>query len=141
MSYSKSYLYNKTSLDLVAKALLINHAEKRKWALVGEMGSGKTTLIKAMIGILGSLDHGSSPTFSIVNQYHSEINGTIFHMDLYRLKSVQEAFNAGIMEILETDNDYCFVEWPELIYDWIDESWIRLKIEKLNEETRMLVVQ
>lgn len=140
MSGSKSYLYDKSSLDQVAKALLIQHPQKRKWALLGEMGSGKTTLIKAMTGILGSLDQGSSPTFSIVNQYQSEAHGTIYHMDLYRLKNEQEVFHAGIREILEMDDSYCFIEWPELIEDWMDDSWIRLKIEKVDEVTRVLIV-
>lgn len=77
----------------------------------GEMGAGKTTLIKEIIAQMGSDDETSSPTFSIVNEYETEM-GKVFHFDLYRIKSEMEALDFGIEEYLDS-GAYCFIEWPD----------------------------
>lgn len=83
----------------------------------GDLGSGKTTLIKELIAQLGCADIGSSPSYSIINNYLGK-ERTIYHMDLFRLNNLEEAFNLGIEEILYSGS-YCFIEWPELILDYL----------------------
>ncbi|HLV23632.1 MAG TPA: tRNA (adenosine(37)-N6)-threonylcarbamoyltransferase complex ATPase subunit type 1 TsaE [Moheibacter sp.] len=92
----------------------------------GEMGAGKTTLIKEIIAQMGSQDETSSPTFSIVNEYETEM-GKVFHFDLYRIKSEMEAYDFGIEEYLGSGN-YCFIEWPERIENLIPENHHVVKI-------------
>ena len=97
----KEYQYDLKGLNEVAKDL-IRFAENTKvWTFTGELGAGKTTLIKELATLLGSSDTISSPTYTIVNQYiHSK--GNIFHIDAYRLKDEEEAFQAGIEEIIDS---------------------------------------
>ncbi|WP_455170341.1 tRNA (adenosine(37)-N6)-threonylcarbamoyltransferase complex ATPase subunit type 1 TsaE [Aegicerativicinus sediminis] len=86
----------------------------------GEMGAGKTTLIKALVKELGSADDVSSPTYSLVNEYQGE-DSLIFHFDLYRLKSVEEALDMGFEEYLNPD-DVIFIEWPEKVLHLLPEK-------------------
>lgn len=109
----------------VARSLLCNF--KHKIILFeGEMGAGKTTLIKEIISQMGSRDETSSPTFSIVNEYDTEM-GKVFHFDLYRIKSEEEAMDFGIEEYLYSGN-YCFIEWPVKIENLIPENHHIVKI-------------
>src|SRR5258708_1417543 len=84
------------------------------WLFAGEMGAGKTTLIKAVCEQLGVKEGMSSPTFSIVNEYDRQEGGKIYHFDFYRLKNEQEAFDIGAEEYFESGN-FCFIEWTEKI--------------------------
>ncbi|TDX87171.1 tRNA (adenosine(37)-N6)-threonylcarbamoyltransferase complex ATPase subunit type 1 TsaE [Epilithonimonas xixisoli] len=86
--------------------------------LKGNLGAGKTTFSQFLLKELGSQDEISSPTYSIVNEYNTP-KGKVFHFDLYRLKSVEEAYDFGIEEYLEN----CFlsiIEWPEIYMDELD---------------------
>ena len=96
-----------------ADALLNAFSDRRVFALRGELGAGKTTLIKAMCAAMGVEDHTSSPSFAIVNEYHSPTAGPIYHFDLFRLKDPNELEGIGFREYLESGH-YCFVEWPEI---------------------------
>src|SRR5690606_18454555 len=96
----------------------------------GEMGAGKTTLIKEIIAQMGSDDETSSPTFSIVNEYETKM-GKVFHFDLYRIKSEMEAYDFGIEEYLDS-NAYCFIEWPDKIENLIPEEHHLIKINAEN---------
>jgi tRNA threonylcarbamoyladenosine biosynthesis protein TsaE len=80
----------------------------------GEMGAGKTTLIKALCKKAGVLDAVGSPTFSIVNEYKTLAGQTIYHFDFYRIKNLQEAFDIGYEEYFFSGHQ-CFIEWPEKI--------------------------
>ncbi|MBK7221557.1 MAG: tRNA (adenosine(37)-N6)-threonylcarbamoyltransferase complex ATPase subunit type 1 TsaE [Saprospiraceae bacterium] len=96
----------------------IEYINKYKLALfLGEVGSGKTTLIRQICGIMGVQDEVSSPTFSLVNEYMSS-SGVVYHMDLYRLNTEREAFEAGVMEYIDS-GEICLIEWPELIASWL----------------------
>jgi tRNA threonylcarbamoyladenosine biosynthesis protein TsaE len=107
-----------TDLTEVAIAFIEYARDHRIWLFHGEMGSGKTTFIKAICTQLGVKDAMSSPTFSIVNEYLTKDNKRIFHFDFYRIKNEAEAFDIGTEEYFYSGN-YCFVEWPEKILSFI----------------------
>jgi len=92
----------------------------------GEMGAGKTTLIKEIIRQMGSQDETSSPTFSIVNEYETQ-KGKVFHFDFYRIKSEEEALDFGVEEYFDSGN-FCFIEWPEKVKNLIPEEFHTVKI-------------
>lgn len=113
-------------------------------AFSGEMGAGKTTFIHHLCDYLNVEDAVSSPTFSIINEYHFQENGNdkiIFHMDWYRLNSVEEAIQTGIEDALLQSNAYSFVEWPEKALPLLTIPYIWITIEPLDEITRQLTVQ
>ena len=101
---------------------------------VGDLGAGKTTLIKELLVQMGCHDIGSSPSYSIINQYESS-TGPIYHIDLYRMNSAEETFALGIEEIMYSGRP-CFIEWPEIIKDYIDERCHILKISILENNQR-----
>jgi tRNA threonylcarbamoyladenosine biosynthesis protein TsaE len=115
-------------IDQVASQLLA--ANPNKVILFhGEMGAGKTTFIKALSKALGVKDATSSPTFSLVNEYQTVDNKTLYHFDVYRLKNENEALDMGIEDYLYSGN-WCFIEWAEKIPNLIPElhSVIELKL-------------
>ena len=108
--------------------LFLKHInESRVFAFHGEMGSGKTTFINAVLRELGIEDHSSSPTFSIVNEYHSPENGVIYHFDFYRIEDEEEAFDIGIEDLLY-DSAFCFIEWPERIENLLPQNCVNIFI-------------
>lgn len=86
--------------------------------LEGNLGAGKTTLVKEICKSLGIKENSASPTFGIVNEYRSE-NKFIYHLDLYRLKHIDEFWIIGGSEIISGEN-ICFVEWPSILYEYIE---------------------
>lgn len=105
---------------------------------IGELGAGKTTLIKELIKLDESEDSGSSPSFSIINEYKTK-SGRSYHLDLYRLNTPEEAFQLGIEEIIYS-GDRCYVEWPQIILDYIDEPFHIIKIELIENNKRKISI-
>lgn len=101
-------------LDKVAQHIVNQMEDCRVWLFHGEMGSGKTTIIKEICRKLGVTDVMSSPTFSIVNEYHADQSGAVYHFDFYRIKNEGEAIDIGVEEYFYSGN-ICLVEWPEKI--------------------------
>jgi tRNA threonylcarbamoyladenosine biosynthesis protein TsaE len=125
-------------LDDAAAEILSYAGSHRIFLFYGDMGAGKTTLIKALCHGLGSADNIASPTFSIVNEYNSP-EGKIYHFDFYRLKNQNEAMDMGFEEYLYTGN-YCFIEWPEKIPDLLPQHYICIKIQPADDNARRLYI-
>ena len=98
----------------------------------GEMGVGKTTLIKEVFLSMNVIDNVSSPTFSIINEYRTNQNKVVYHMDLYRLKNISETEDIGLFEYLESGN-LCVIEWGDMIEKLIDSKYDKFIISKQNE--------
>ena len=132
-----------TDLQTCVPRLMHVLAGRRKIALYGEMGAGKTTLVKAICQHLGVLENTASPTYSLVNQYsYVEPDGSIslfHHLDLYRLRSAQEAFDIGLDDLL-FDPWYCVIEWPQLAESLLPEEVVRMEIEIIGETERRIHV-
>lgn len=105
----------------------------------GQMGAGKTTLIKQISKQLGVLDATGSPTFSLVNEYQSVDNQIIYHFDLYRIKSENEALDLGIEDYLYSGN-WCFIEWSDKIPNLIPENHSKIQISILENDNRKLTL-
>lgn len=101
------------------------------WTFTGNLGAGKTTLIKALAEALGIRDAVSSPTFNYVNDY----DGRLYHFDCYRLKNVEEALNLGLEEYLDSGRR-CWVEWPEVIRPLLPEPCLDVVITHNKDATR-----
>lgn len=122
------FKYHIDEIESVASALL-KQTTSKTLLFYGEMGVGKTTLIKALSKQLGSNSNISSPTFSIVNEYEIE-DGLIYHFDLYRIKNEEEALNFGIEDYLFND-EWIFIEWPDKLGSFLPEKYNKIEI-KLN---------
>jgi len=127
--------YLLSEIDTVARKLLEKSGSKTL-LFYGEMGAGKTTLIKALLKALGAVDTGSSPTFSLVNVYETE-NGTVNHFDFYRINDESEAWDMGFEEYLESGN-WNFIEWPQKIQNFIEEGDQKVEILILENDLRKL---
>lgn len=103
----------------------------------GEMGAGKTTLIKALAKTLGVAGATSSPTFSLVNEYQTDDGQTVYHFDMYRLKSETEAYDMGMDEYLYS-GQWCFIEWAEKIPTLIPREHSTIRIKALANGKREL---
>ncbi|MDO5971096.1 tRNA (adenosine(37)-N6)-threonylcarbamoyltransferase complex ATPase subunit type 1 TsaE [Flavivirga aquimarina] len=127
-----SYCLN--DVESVAKQLISN-VKTKTLLFYGDMGVGKTTLIKTIVKILGSTDDVSSPTFSIVNEYQLD-DDRIYHFDLYRINDLEEAFNFGIEDYIDSNN-WKLIEWPEKITPILADSFDRIDLE-LDANNRIL---
>lgn len=123
-------------LEEVAKQILEQNPNK-VILFHGEMGVGKTTLIKVLAKILGVNDVTSSPTFSLVNEYQTTNNQIVYHFDFYRLKSEIEALDMGADEYLYSGN-WCFIEWAEKVANLIPEPHSIISISLLPDGKRFL---
>jgi len=122
----------------LVEQLLAQFPTIRIFALSGEIGAGKTTLVQAFCQKLGIKEAVTSPTFSIVNVYEYAYltqTHTLYHIDLYRLKSLQEALDIGIEDYLYSTS-YCFIEWYELIQPLLPEKVLYIEIEGMPDATR-----
>ena len=120
-----------TQLDFISSEIL-KLSKSNKIAFHASMGAGKTTLIKSICEQLKVVDVVKSPTFSIVNEYISEINGKVYHFDFYRLEDKREAFDIGVESYFDS-SEYCFVEWPSMIQDLLPNDFDHIYIDIENE--------
>src|ERR1700690_1947358 len=128
---------SQSELKAAATELIEKCSGVKTWLFSGEMGAGKTTLIKAVCEQLGVKEGMSSPTFSIVNEYDLPRGEKIYHFDCYRLKNEQEAFDLGAEEYFESGN-FCFVEWPEKIPSALPGRHIKVEITPADSTHRII---
>jgi len=127
--------------EIEGTALKIIHqiGSKGIWLVDGQMGAGKTTLIKALCLKLGVVDTVNSPTYSIVNEYENRAGESIYHFDFYRIKNIVEAKDLGFEEYLYSEN-LCLIEWSSLVMDLIDIPYWRIDILVNHDESRIITV-
>ncbi len=118
---------DEAALQDVARQIITLFPNDTIFAFFGEMGAGKTTLIKALCQHLGSVDEASSPTYALVNEYLTEDGAAIYHFDFYRIEAEEEAYDIGFEDYLDSGNR-CFIEWPEKIHNLLPENYVSISI-------------
>lgn len=129
------------ALDDAAQEFLALMGDETVYTFDGEMGAGKTTFINALCRALGvEEDPTGSPTFSIINEYRSDTTAElIYHFDLYRIESLEQAFDIGVEDYLDS-GALCLIEWPDRIDDILPDDTVRVKIDVLDDGSRRLTV-
>ena len=129
------YTYTLNDISKVARDILQNIGRFKVLTFEGELGAGKTTLIKALAAQLKTVDLVSSPTYTIVNKYLYP-KGEIYHIDAYRLKNEEEAFDIGMEEIIYSGG-YVWIEWPQIIENILPEDVVSVKIDIENSQRKL----
>jgi len=133
----KILIKDKRYLSVAARKLLKYTAKNRLIAFYGSMGSGKTTIIKAICKELGAVNQVSSPTFTLVNEYRTTKGEVLYHIDFYRIKNRDEVFDSGMEEYL-SGTSYCFIEWPDMVEGVLPAETIIVKISVTKDGHRIL---
>ena len=133
-----TYRVDLEGLGALADTLIGQAGDVRVWLIFGDMGSGKTTLIKALCAALGVKHTVSSPSFSIVNEYPLG-EEKVYHFDFYRIRSEQEAYDIGTEEYFYS-GAYCFVEWPEKIPSLVPARHVEVSIAAGDNDERTIAI-
>ena len=128
--------YTLDELTAIARSVISN-SKHNVLLFYGDMGVGKTTLIKRIVKELGVEDTVSSPTFSLVNEYHTTDKNRIFHFDFYRINNEEEAMDMGIEEYLYND-DWCLIEWPDKVENLLPLNSVKIFLSKLDNDQRTI---
>jgi len=135
----KFYAYSEKDLISVSTEFLNLIDDHKVFAFKGEMGAGKTTFISYLAKAMGIVDEVSSPTYGYVNEYESPFYGTVYHFDLYRIESEEEAYDIGIEEYIYGEN-IVFIEWAENIQNLLPEDCVWVSITKDDQDGREIEV-
>ena len=129
---------NIEELEEVSNQIIELTSTNTVFCFYGNLGAGKTTLIKLICEKLNVTDSISSPTYPIINEYKTADNNIIYHIDLYRLKSIEEAMNIGIEDYLFSDH-LCFIEWPDNFESILPDNHIKIKITKFDDYREIVI--
>lgn len=124
-------------LQKAATELIKQSGQHTIWLIKGEMGAGKTTLVRQIVHEWGVEAVVASPTFSIVNQYGNEEGKIVYHFDLYRLKNESEAFDIGLDEYMNSGNK-CLIEWPEKLEKLMPDQYFEVQIQPYDALSRKI---
>lgn len=130
------------SLNDIQEAVqfILKNCPDRRWAFQGGLGAGKTTLIKNICKELHVVDTVSSPTFSIIHEYLTDVDEQVIHMDWYRIEKIEDLLEAGVEDYLHSEA-IIFIEWPERALPFIDDSFVMIQIQNIGDDKRKLVCQ
>jgi tRNA threonylcarbamoyladenosine biosynthesis protein TsaE len=129
--------YTLDRIDEMAHLLIQEAGDQKVWIFRGEMGAGKTTLIKSLAKAFQVADSVSSPTFGIVNEYQTQAKELLYHFDFYRLDDPMEALDIGIEEYFYSGN-YCWLEWAEKIAPFLPERFFHIELALASKTGRIL---
>tara|TARA_B100001109_G_C18750141_1_gene420943 strand:+ start:376 stop:798 length:423 start_codon:yes stop_codon:yes gene_type:complete len=135
---SKKVKYGINNIDEISQLIVDKVKTKKTILLRGELGSGKTTLVKSVLKKMGVNDDVTSPTFSIVNEYEFAGN-IIYHFDLYRIENIEELDVIGFEDYIYGQN-ICFIEWPEIVLNKINLKYIDIEIRYFGEDKREIII-
>lgn len=134
------HITSQEELRDMAEAIVRDLGRRTVVAFRGEMGAGKTTLIREIAAVLGATDTVTSPTFAIVNQYKGANNRRIYHFDFYRIDDIREAYDFGYEEYFYS-GDLCLVEWPEKIEQLLPENVMTVRITVDSDTARTFEIE
>ena len=135
---NEKIVYNLNEIDKISKIILDNIKQINIVLLKGDLGSGKTTLVKSILKKLGVNDEIKSPTFSIVNEYDHP-SGPIYHFDLYRIEKIDELDVIGFEEYIDNCN-ICFIEWPEVGMEKIFGNYMQINLGHIDDNKREILI-
>ena len=139
---SNNYTVSLEALPKFCAQLIEAYPNVKIWLFEGHLGAGKTTTIKALCHSLGVREATSSPSYSLVNLYKSTNDLQIYHADLYRLETIEEAWDMGLHEIWASPNadNYLFIEWFQLVYDYLPLPILKLTFSSTAVESHERVI-
>lgn len=132
------HLPSLAAIDDLAQEILQYFEQYKVFTLVGDLGAGKTTLTQAFCRYLKVEDEVLSPTYTLINEYQISTGGNVFHADLYRINTLEEAIDTGIEDYLFSGY-YCFIEWPQLITTILPFKFVNLEIKNLTNGSRTII--
>ena len=131
-------LHSEQELPEAAKRFVQDIDQNTVFAFYGKMGAGKTTFIKAVCEALGVTDVVNSPTFSIVNEYRSDVTGElIYHFDFYRIEKLEEVYDMGYEDYFYS-GALCFIEWPELVEELLPGDAVKVTVTEAEDGSRCI---
>jgi tRNA threonylcarbamoyladenosine biosynthesis protein TsaE len=133
-------IFNLDDIENAVKEFVSLSRAYKVFAFTGELGAGKTTLINAICKQLGVKEIVTSPTYAIIQEYHCEKKNIIYHIDMYRIKNIEEAIEAGVEDCLLSDK-LCMVEWPERAILLFPPETVYASLQTLSANMRKLIVQ
>ena len=126
-------------LTTVARNILDAFPGELVFALYGNLGAGKTSLIKAFCEDLGVADEVTSPSFTLVNEYHCSNDELVYHFDFYRIRKLEEVMDIGYEEYLYS-GWYCFLEWADKMEELLPESYVEISVEKNESDDKRKIL-
>lgn len=126
-----------SEIPQAARQFLSEMGDSKVFAFYGTMGAGKTTFIKAVCEEMGVRETVTSPTFAIINEYHTDKGDTVYHFDFYRINKLEEVFDFGYEDYFYSGN-LCFIEWPELIEPLLPPNAVKIAITETEDGGRIV---